>query len=343
MIDFFTSQPHYVDHLVAVWWALPAEVRGVWVVPETLVKRLKKNGVRNLVAYTDDKSRIALLKHRENPIAVASFGDLRDARRHPVPIAYFEHGAGQSYLGDGRPHPSYAGAEDRIGVGIFIVPGPAAARPNRERHPQIPCVEVGCPKLDHRHLAKRKPRGEKPVVALAFHWDCRVALETRTAFPDFRSAIPQLAADGRYELLGHAHPRADKEVWKAYRDAGIEVVESLDEIFDRANLLIADNTSAIFEFASLGRPVVLLNAKAYRKHINHGLRFWSAAGVGIQVDTPDELLPAVEEALRDTAKQRAARKAGVAEAYAYTDGHAAERAAAALVEWLATLDQEAAA
>jgi len=115
---------------------------------------------------------------------------------------------------------------------------------------------------------------------------------------------------------------------------GIEVVESFAEVCRRADVFIADNTSALYEFAAIGRPVVVLNAPFYRRNVHHGLRFWEAADVGIQVDRADALLPAVAHALGDPPERRAAREAALAIVYGYRSG-AAQRAAQAISAWLA--------
>jgi hypothetical protein len=71
---------------------------------------------------------------------------------------------------------------------------------------------------------------------------------------------------------------------------------------------------------------VVLNSTAYRRDVHHGLRFWDAADVGIQVNRPQELAPAVERAL---AGDIANREHALDIVYAYRSG-AAERAVAAI-------------
>ena len=102
-------------------------------------------------------------------------------------------------------------------------------------------------------------------------------------------------------------------------------------MLDRADLLVGDNTSALYEFASTGRPVVVMNAPQYRRDVHHGLRFWDYPP-GLQVDRPEQLADTIARALSDPEPARAVRAAAVAETYAYTDGRAAERAVAAIDE-----------
>jgi UDP-N-acetylglucosamine:LPS N-acetylglucosamine transferase len=97
---------------------------------------------------------------------------------------------------------------------------------------------------------------------------------------------------------------------------------------------VCDNSSTIYEFAATGRPVVVLNGPHYRRDVHHGLRFWDAADVGIQVDHPRDLPDAIEEALRDPEPRRRAREAALGIVYAHRTG-AAQRAAAALTDWMA--------
>ena len=94
---------------------------------------------------------------------------------------------------------------------------------------------------------------------------------------------------------------------------------------------MVDNSSIGWEFLSLDRPVVWLNAPWYRRNVNYGLRFWDFADAGVQVEEPHDLRFAITEALMDT--NRARRREAVADIYAYTDGRASERAARAIEEW----------
>lgn len=170
-----------------------------------------------------------------------------------------------------------------------------------------------------------------PLVAFTWHWQYDGVPEGRSALPHYRAAVEALAVTPRpYALLGHAHPRAWKEVAPWYDQLGIESTPNLDDVFDRADLLVADNTSALYEFASLDRPVLVLNAPWYRRDVEHGGRFWRWADVGVQVDHPDQLAGGITVALTDPPLIAQRRRQIVAEVYASADGTAAARAVHAI-------------
>jgi glycosyltransferase involved in cell wall biosynthesis len=117
---------------------------------------------------------------------------------------------------------------------------------------------------------------------------------------------------------------------QTYRQCGIEVVRSFDEVCRRADVYACDNSSSIYEFASTGRPVVLLNAPWFRRDVEHGLRFWAAAGIGRQVDEPEDLAEAIRCSLSEPVPSSAA--AALRLAYSDITG-AAERGATILAGW----------
>lgn len=325
MIDFLASERHFVDHLVPVWEALPAECRGLFFVTEDLVE---DGCARGLAVEPLSLWRLA---SRSGLAACASARDLATLTRGGRKVALFEHGAGQSYQ---TAHTSYAGGPGRQNVVLFLVPGPAPAARNRAAYPGVPVVEIGCPKMDPWH--QPYPWGpdelEPPVVALSWHWDCQVCPETRSAWEHFRPELPELAKRTDIRLLGHAHPRAAKFIFPTYSKLGIEIVPDFEEVLRRADLYCCDNSSTLFEFASTGRPVLVLNAPWYRRQVQHGLRFWDCAAVGMQVGQSGDLSVAIDEALLDHPERQQARRAAVAQVYAATDGRASQRAAEALLE-----------
>jgi hypothetical protein len=242
-----------------------------------------------------------------------------------------EHGAGQSY--GGRAHASrsgsYAGGQNRGGASLFLHPGPHPAARDRAAYPEARVEIVGSPHLDT--LPKRKgPKGR--VVAFSTHFNGPLVPETRSAWPWIFGAVARLG--DRFEVLGHAHPRMFDRARRIYKTLGIEAVREFTDVCKRADVYVCDNSSTLFAFAATGRPVVVVNPPYYDRRVNHGLRFWEAAGVGVNCNDPKTLGDCIEEALADTPEQQAKREEALSLVYAYRKG-AGKRAAKALMDWAA--------
>lgn len=334
MIDALGYEPQFIDHLAPIWRALPD--RGTFHVDPALVARARSRGVDPM------PTPVARTRPAPSPVGgqraalVASAGDIKVGRRLGYGrFVFVEHGIGQSY-GARREdirHASYAGGADRDDVELNIVPNETCARRWRAAYPRTPVAVVGCAKLDE--LPRKSFDPTAPVIAITFHWSVGLGISgyAGTAFGDFLPALPALAA--RWPVLGHAHPkdRWPREVGRHYARLGIEQVEDFADICRRADVLVADNTSVLYEFAATGRPVVVMNARHWSRRVSYGLRFWDAAGVGPNADRADELVGAVERALELRPEDIAAREAALDVVYAYRTG-AAERAAAAITAWL---------
>lgn len=333
MIDAHASETQFLDHLAPVWLALASSERRWFHASPRLGPHAASRGITVVPKRPDPRD--------PTPIMVASLQDHQRVGRRPV--VYVEHGAGQSYVGV-RAHGSYAGGPGHDSAVLFLCPSETVAQRWRAAYPRVPAVAVGCPKLDRWHRRLAAPtvdaaaaagppldcrRRGPPVVAVTFHAHLAHVPETRSAFAHFQPALPALAA--RFPLIGHSHPRQWNHLRRRYQDAGIEPVQRFADVVDRAQVLVVDNSSAGWEWLSLGRPVVWLNPPWYRRGVEHGLRFWRWAGSGVQCDDPAGLVTAVERALLDADPViRETRAAAVAEVYAFTDGRAAERAAGAI-------------
>ena len=316
-LDAVAREGHFADHILPVWNAIPDDLRGTFYVAFG-----GRDDIPNLVKGTPPAG--------ATPMLVASSSDLYRSRKLGRPCAIMEHGCGQSFGGERRSahHPSYAGGNNRDAQ-MFLHPGPHPAARDRAAYPQARVEVVGCPKLDS---LPRKERSGDPVVAVAFHWDCHVSPETRSGAMAFGPMLGELAR--RYKVIGHGHPRIIDRLVRLYGRMGIELVRTFDEVCRRADVYLNDASSTLFEFASTGRPVVVLNSPLYRPNVHHGLRFWEAATVGVQVTPRDCLSEAVALALADPPEQQAAREAALDLVYAFRSG-GAERATAALVDWAA--------
>jgi hypothetical protein len=334
-IDVFASETHFADHVGAVFEALPPSERGTFMVRgRGMAEHVERLGFRAIEGPIPG----------DRPVLVSAIGDLRTVRRHGRRrVAIMEHGAGQSYGASSvaARNPSYAGGRGRD-ADLFLHPGPHPAARDREAYPSARVEVVGAPILDT--LPTREP-GDGPVVAFAFHYKGTVAGKaTTSAFGWIKRALWALALERK--VIGHGHPRAlsqdHLDGW--YHRQHIEVVPDFRDVCRRADVLVADNTSALFAFAATGRPVVVLNPPYYPRHAQHGLRFWECVGgpngkgparIGVNVNQPGELAAAIDQALRDTPEQQAAREAALELVYAYRTG-AAERAASVLVDWAAS-------
>lgn len=320
MIDCFFSQPHYYDHLAPIMAALPDDRRGYAYAPSNVGRPMRAQGI---------DVRTGPVPRSDDPLLVAGRQDIQGRR----PVVFVEHGAGQTYEGF-RHHPGYAGGEGRDRVGLFICPRGEIAEKNLARYPDAKAAVVGCPKLD-RWQTIPKPGNAWPVVAITFHWRCHLVPEAGSAFDHFRAALAPLAE--QFTVLGHAHPRARRDVEHAYNTLGIEIVRDSEELVRRADVLVADNTSLMYEWAALDRPVVAMNAPGWRRDVDHGLRFWSHVP-GPQCSNSDALVATVHFATRPAMHGQPPHQMDrwAVQDYVYgglVDGHASERAATAVLDF----------
>jgi hypothetical protein len=318
VIDAVAREDHFTDHIIPIWLALPAEQRG------TFYALHPRPGIPNMAGGIPPRG--------NTPTLAASAGDMKRSRRSGRPVALMEHGCGQSFGGDPKSSifSSYAGGRDRDAQ-MFLHPGQHPAARDRAAYPKSRIEVVGCAKLDS--LPTRVPDG-RTTVCVSFHWNCAVAQETRPAYDAFQDHVWRLARAPGITVIGHGHPRVISKLNAWYRRIGIETVRNFEDVCRRADVYVNDASSTLFEFASTGRPVVVLNAPRYRRNVDHGLRFWEASGVGVNVSVSDDLEGAVRLALTDPPEQQQAREAALDLVYAYRTGGAA-RAAEALVDWAA--------
>lgn len=338
-LDVLAGAAHYIDHLAPVWNALPKTRRGTfYVLPEHADLAAAK--VEQFSIEDVDPKAV------DTPILVAGSGNLNTVRRlGRKHVALMEHGCGLSYGGDrgyrgaaARASSSYAGGEGR-NADLFLHPGLHPAQRDLAVDPTRRVRVIGSPRIDD--LPKRIEDGI-PTVTFSFHWDTQISQETRTTFLYYRDYIAELARTVKrqgspYRILGHGHPRIFQRLRPWYERHGIEAVESFDRVCELTDLYAVDNSSTLYEFASTGRPVLVLNAPFYRKGINHGLRFWEAANVGENVWEPYDLNRLVPFHLKYPDRWKTAREEALDMVYGDRRPGAAKRAVKELQDWIKTL------
>ncbi len=275
---------------------------------------------------------------RADVTIAASYDDARKVRAGR--IVYVEHGVGQTYGGrpDSLDAPGWPGCPGLGYVDLFLAPSQRVADAWAARYPDARAVAVGCPLIDpftsKNRVGMTSSLNVRPLAVLSFRWHCDVAPEAASALPHYEPFLPDLVAGLRargFDVWGHGHPRMQRRLARTWNDAGVRFATHWPTIAASANLFIADNTSALYEFAATGKPVLALNAPWYDRDIEHGLRFWSHVP-GLMVDEPIDVAAAADLAITDGPDLRALRSRAVRAAYVAVDGRAAERAADAIEE-----------
>lgn len=328
-LDCYVSQPHYITHIAPVWKSLSGTGRFI-VKKKELVDHATANGVRAEVGSPKSESR--------RPVLVAGGADLQSVGDRPV--VFMEHGAGQTYVDSDNI--SYAGGLGRERVELFLCPNKAVSRKNKAVYPDADYAIVGSPYLDawflrKEELAEQRKRSA-PVIVISFHWPARVSIESGTAWPDWCGQLADLkkACDRRgWQLRGHGHPKVIDNLKRAYKEAGIRVIESWREVLAQASLYIVDNSSTLYEFAAVGEGKTLaLRSSKWRPNVHHGLRFWDAVPCP-DLRAGDKIERWLDVAMADPSHHRDLRISALAVAYGNTvDGQSSERAAAAIERWL---------
>lgn len=321
--------PHFVSHLAPIWQELPPELQDGFYARGRAAERARELGIEV----------VANSPRRKELVLVASYEDHRAARSRTILV---NHGVGMRYKdesGEWLPHPSYSGGSGRENVVLFLCPSQRDAEVCREGG--TPAVAMGPPAyldpyLRGGRVTEHDSRVDgRPVVALSWHADVHVVPETRWAFPHYRDVITDLAKrqdDLPFRLLGHCHPRFFAHMFGIYRRLGIRFEQDWLKVMDEADLYVCDNSSTMYEFAAIGRPVLTLSAPYYRRDVHHGGRYWSHIP-GLHVEEPEDLYNGILAALSDPPEAQRARRAAVEWAYEdLADGNSTNRAVTAITE-----------
>lgn len=296
-ITFFAREEHHKTHALPIAKAFGKDV----------VSKLSDIDTQNVVVF--------------------SYGDLKDVSQLNKSIIFCEHGTGFYY---NNSHPSYAGStQKRENVALRLSPNKLHADKELETL-ECPVEIIGIPKLDKFANRNWRINYEKPTIAISFHFDCFVNPETRSTFKYYEKIIPEL--NKRYNLIGHAHPRLMRDIESFYIKNKIRIVKDFEDVMEIADLYIIDNSSTIFEWTIMGKPIVLLNAPFYRRDVEHigNPRFWKFADISPKCDSPEELIPAIEEATKNYQKYLPRIREAREYVLTFIDGKCTERAVEAI-------------
>jgi hypothetical protein len=242
--------PHYDRHIDPIWWKLPGDLRGDYL-----------DGARQNLRKLPS----------EDVVLIAGAIDIQADTLRQI---YIEHGAGQRYVDCKQSAMAYySGGQHPGNVIGYICPNELVA----QRWAPRPTFVAGCPPLESHWAAGINHVSYRRVAAITFHWDgadvCPEAGSALRFYEDDLTAIVSWLRDFNLEVVGHAHPR-DTILPGLWKHLGIPFEPDPDMILRRCGVLIADNTSLLYEAAALGMQTLVLNCPLYRREVHHGLRFW---------------------------------------------------------------------
>ncbi|WP_123770414.1 CDP-glycerol glycerophosphotransferase family protein [Vulcaniibacterium tengchongense] len=231
------------------------------------------------------------------------------------------HGFNVEKRSDARGHFRVRGLFD-----LYCTQGPATTAPFRQlaaRHRHFAVAETGWPKLDPLFreddgaaAALRAPAGARPVVLFASTFTERLS-----AAPHLYEEIAAEVARGERYWLLTLHPKCAPALFARYRalagpNAAFVETEQLVAAQRAADVLVADTTSVVSEFAVQRKPVVTFRNRAPKPHM-------------LDFDAPARLQAMLERAFAPGAELRAALAAYADAIHPYRDGRSSERVLAA--------------
>ena len=260
MLAWYASKPHYAHHIQHHLEFYSGDIR-----------RLERPS--ELPAHTA-------------PIFVAGRRDA--AALAPRPVILIEHGVGQSYLvtdrhGETRRHDA-GNAPPSDNVVEHWAPNRIAVDAMNDRNilPNAAAPRVGAPHLYQLARARLNlhQRHTVPHIAVACHWASPIAApEAAGAWPWVTLALRQL----RYlplravvTLVPHPLLGGQMRRHRFTRDPSVLVEPHWPTVLAHADIVVADNTSMLWEAAALDVPTVAVWPPHWRNRKlvpHHGLRF----------------------------------------------------------------------
>ncbi|TXD84968.1 CDP-glycerol glycerophosphotransferase [Subsaximicrobium wynnwilliamsii] len=183
--------------------------------------------------------------------------------------------------------------------------------------------QTGWSKMDPLFPLKEKARQNLPTVMIASTFTQRLSLAYHTAV--FKE-IERLSNSDTYQFIMVLHPKLPDEIiakWKSLENQNFKFYDTTDLIplFQKADFLFADTTSAIQEFLLQKKPVV-----TFRHTLEHDYL--------IQVEDTQHIEKAFEQALQPSEALLSKIEAFIAQLHPYEDGKSSTRVINATIDFL---------
>lgn len=347
-VDFHASATHVFDHIAVLHAGLDRPERGRFTVSPKVARHAAQAGVSVIVAAPDRRATNPLVLGSwgdvrligQRGFAMVEHGAGQDYQIQPDTDTTpdYAHSCGLELLlapneataHRNRLHHPHARIEvvgsakveawsalraaSRVDAASETFPDfsrrSAGSLPYKDYKDGTTSVEVA----DPRGSSQQEATTDRiPVVAFAWHWESPLHPCARSAFRHWVDALHRLAripdAERGYRIVGHGHPRFAPTLKALYRRVGVEWWDA-EQVIGSADVLVADNTSFMWECAAVGIPLVLLDAPWFDTNGEEwGLRFWEASDCGERIGTgsADELHAAIVRTLvQDPQAQRRA-------------------------------------
>lgn len=204
---------------------------------------------------------------------------------------------------------------------LYCTHGPATTKRFNvlaKKHGFFDVVETAWPKLDYlftspsMSIKDNLHAQDKKIILYAPTFS-----PTLTSAPALFDEIKRLSEQKNYHWLIKFHPKMAKQWLDQYKTLikdNVQIIEtsSINELLQTADIMVSDTSSVIGEFSLLSKVTVSLNNKEPGDYL-------------INIETADQLEPAIEQALIPSKKLKTAIKAYADDLHPYQDGQAAQR------------------
>lgn len=175
-------------------------------------------------------------------------------------------------------------------------------------------VETGWPKVDPLFPFDKKALNGKPTVLVASTFTPRLSLAySEGVFNE----IKKLSSSGKCRWMVVLHPKMEKEIVNKFINIQSENLKFYDTtdlipLYKRADVMLADTTSAIYEFLLLEKPVVTYRNNRPGNHL-------------CNIKQPEDIGMAIQSVLQNPGDLIQKIKDYVFEMHPYSDGKSSQR------------------
>ena len=188
---------------------------------------------------------------------------------------------------------------------LYCTQGPSSTEPFltlQKKHTHFDVIETGWSKMDSLFPLKQSKQN-MPTVMISSTFTTRLSLAKNA---EVVAEIQRLSALGKWKFIAVLHPKMDQEIVEIFKSIQHEYFTFYDTtdlipLFEKADVMLSDTTSAITEFALQKKPVVTIankQPKVYMIHITQAKQIEEA--LAFALSKPSKVMEHLESFIATT-------------------------------------------